>query len=141
MKTLCTQARTLLQICQASIKVNTGNLQHFLRKCLEITSDGTSATHLTLSSSGLGLLCYGGCCLAGHPSDHLLQSACQDGTGYSINSTLMVSKLSRRGLACSPDGSRISQPLRDADRFTFCVLQSTGLLFSLIPSANRILQG
>lgn len=141
MKKLCSPARARLQIRHASIKANTGNLQHFLRKGLEITSEGTSANHLTLVPQDFGSSVRGAAASKGTPLTICCNLLAKMALGASINSTLMVSKLSRGGLACCPDGSKISQPLGAADRFTFRVQQSAGLLFPLIPSANRNLQG
>lgn len=121
MKKLCTQARARLQIWHASIKVNTGNLQHFLRKCLEITSEGTSVNHLTLVPQGFGSSVRGAAASKGTPLTICCNLLAKMALGASVNSTLMVSKLSRRGLACCPDGSKISQPLGEADRFCAAV--------------------
>lgn len=129
MKKLCSQARARLQIPPASIKANTGNLQHFLRKGLEITSEGTSANHLTLVPQDFGSSVRGAAASKGTPLTICCNLLAKVALGASINSTLMVSKLSRGELACCPDGSKISQPLGAADRFTFGVQQSLGYYF------------
>lgn len=141
MKKLCSPARARLQIRHASIKANTGNLQHFLRKGLEITSEGTSANHLTLVPQDFGSSVRGAAASKGTPLTICCNLLAKMALGASINSTLMVSKLSRGGLACCPDGSKISQPLGAADRFTFRVQQSAGLLFPPHPFSKQKFAG
>lgn len=101
--------------------MNTGNLQHFLRKRLEITSEGTSANHLTLAPQDFGSSVRGAAASKGTPFAICCNLLAKMALGASDNSTLMVSKLSRGGLACRPDGSKISQPLGETDRFSAAV--------------------